>query len=123
VIDNYRLAWLEGRDREFVATHFARLDDCLLAPGREFDRDELAAGGVLDVFVPGVYRVDPASAVPQLLVDGRPAARLVALGPGRHTVAAAAGASPAAAKLLFTTRRREMHPLPCPGPTTLYSGF
>ncbi len=123
IVDNYRLTWLRGPDRAFVATHYARLDYCLLAPGREFSQAALSAGGSLEVFVPGVYRLDPPDAVPRVLVDGRPSARLMNLGAGRHEVALAPGASPTAASLLFTTERRERFPLPCPAPTTLYYGF
>jgi len=123
VIDNYRLAWFRRVDREFFATHFARLDYCFFAPGREFTKLELESGSVLDVFVPGVYRVDPMDAVSRLLVDGQPADRLMHLDERVHRVTVVPGAPPTAAKIMFTTRRREVAGLPCPAPTTLVFGF
>jgi hypothetical protein len=123
VIDNYRLGWFHRADREFFATHYARLDYCLFAPGREFTKEELEAGGVLDVFVPGFYRLDPPDAVSRLLVDGHPAARLMRLEDGVHPVTLVRGETPTTAKIVFTTRRREQAGLPCTAPTTLSYGF
>jgi hypothetical protein len=123
VIDNYRLGWFHRVDREFFATHYARLDYCLFAPGREFTKSELEAGSALDIFVPGAYRVDPLDAVARLFVDGQPVSRLIRLEEGAHRVTLVPGAPPTPAKIVFTTQRRERAGLPCPVPTTLYFGF
>jgi hypothetical protein len=127
IIDNYRIRWLHPRDRAFFFAHYARLDHCLFAPGRHFTAEEMRTGSTLEVFVPGIYRVDPPEAIAgplaALLVDGSPAGRVVHLTEGLHTVGAKPPTSARPTRLLYTTPLREKAELPCPVPTNLVSPF
>lgn len=120
LVDNFRFGYMKKTDREFLASHFVRVDRCLLVPGRVFTDPELRAGATFDAVAGGMYRVGGGP----LRIDGNRAGASVELSAGSHVVTRPYNPTNGPGGLILISAKSSSDRSPCPpaGEPLLY-GF
>lgn len=110
LIDNFRFRYMKPSDRDFLATHFVKIDQCLLAPGGIFNAPAVQKGVLFDAVAGGSYQTRGGP----LFIDGRLTGEWTTLTAGPHTISRSGSPAAGPAGLVLTTPGAKRDPMPCP---------